>query len=500
VNIQDLLRVFQRYWALIVLLVAVGLSTSAVMLLVVIQPSYEATARLFVSTQSLGTADELLQGSTYTQARMTSYAQIASDPIVLDPVIEKLQLDRTADELSSQVEASAERDQLIIEIVVTDHDPALAANIVNEVAEVLSAVITDKIEAPVAGSEAMVNVTTLRLADPPSAPSWPVPWIVITVGGLLGLIVGVGLAFLLQSSDSRVRNIEEVRKIVPYPILGLVMRERKLTSQDVTERFAHQGMFAEAYRSTRTNLQFVDAEGVQRRVLLITSSVPEEGKSTSTLSLALSLAEAGHRVALIDADLRKPCVAEMLGLEDSLGLTDLLVNRVGLEDVMQSVGDNRRLWVLPSGRVPPNPAELLGSPQFEELLTRFKNLFDYVIIDSPPVLPVSDAIVLSRSVDGVLLVAAIETVRRPQLETCVQTLERVGAPVIGVIANRLARTGVDAYSYYGDKAYQSSLAVSTEPAEEPFQSKSSNTESGGSGGREESDAPRSRKRAAREAS
>ena len=479
-NIQDLLRVFQRYWALIVLLVAVGLSTSAVMLLVVIQPSYEATARLFVSTQSLGTADELLQGSTYTQARMTSYAQIASDPIVLDPVIEKLQLDRTADELSSQVEASAERDQLIIEIVVTDHDPALAANIVNEVAEVLSAVITDKIEAPVAGSEAMVNVTTLRLADPPSAPLWPVPWIVITVGGLLGLIVGVGLAFLLQSSDSRVRNIEEVRKIVPYPILGLVMRERKLTSQDVTERFAHQGMFAEAYRSTRTNLQFVDAEGVQRRVLLITSSVPGEGKSTS--------------------DLRKPRVAEMLGLEDSLGLTDLLVNRVGLEDVMQSVGDNRRLWVLPSGRVPPNPAELLGSPQFEELLTRFKNLFDYVIIDSPPVLPVSDAIVLSRSVDGVLLVAAIETVRRPQLETCVQTLERVGAPVIGVIANRLARTGVDAYSYYGDKAYQSSLAVSTEPAEEPFQSKSSNTESGGSGGREESDAPRSRKRAAREAS
>jgi len=317
---------------------------------------------------------------------------------------------------------------------------------------------------------------------------------------LIGAIVGVGLAFLLQSSDSRVRNIEEVRKIVPYPILGLVMRERKLTSQDVTERFAHQGMFAEAYRSTRTNLQFVDAEGVQRRVLLITSSVPGEGKSTSTLSLALSLAEAGHRVALIDADLRKPRVAEMLGLEDSLGLTDLLVNRVGLEDVMQSVGDNRRLWVLPSGRVPPNPAELLGSPQFEELLTRFKNLFDYVIIDSPPVLPVSDAIVLSRSVDGVLLVAAIETVRRPQLETCVQTLERVGAPVIGVIANRLARTGVDAYSYYGDKAYQSSLAVSTEPAEEPFQSKSSNTESGGSGGREESDAPRSRKRAAREAS
>ena len=179
---------------------------------------------------------------------MTSYGQIASDPIVLDPVIEKLQLDRPAGELSSKFEESAALDQLIIEIVVTDHDPALAANIVDEVAEVLSAVITDKIEAPVAGSEAMVNVTTLRLADPPSAPSWPVPWIVITVGGLLGLIVGVGLAFLLQSSDSRVRNIEEVRKIVPYPILGLVMRERKLTSQDVTERFAHQGMFAEAYR------------------------------------------------------------------------------------------------------------------------------------------------------------------------------------------------------------------------------------------------------------
>lgn len=467
-SISDVLRVFQRYWALIVLLTAVGLSVSAVMLAFVIKPSYEANARLFVSTQSLGTANELLQGSTYTQARMTSYAQIANDPIVLDPVISQLGLDTTADALSSQVEASAESNQLIIDIVVTDRDPKMAADIVNAVAESLSEVISETIEAPIAGSDAIVNVTTTRVAQPPVSPSWPRPWLLLTAGGLIGLLAGIGFAFLLQAGDSRVRNIDEVRKIVPFPVLGLVLQERNFGRQSVMARMGERGMFSEAYRSARTNLEFIDAQGHARRVLVVTSTVPGEGKSTASAAFATSLAEAGNRVALVDADLRKPQIAMMLGLDDTVGLTDLLVNRVEVGDALQPVGETDRFWVLPSGSVPPNPAELLGSAQFAQLIELLRRHFDYVVIDSPPVLPVSDALVLSRLADGVILVVAVESVRRPQLETCVQTLQQVDAPVIGVIANRLTRSGVDAYSYYGQGAYRAepSRGVKPEPRDE----------------------------------
>lgn len=453
VSVSDVLRVFQRYWALIVLLTAVGLSVAAAMLVFVVKPSYEASARLFVSTQSLGTANELLQGSTYTQARMTSYAEIANDPIVLDPVIAQLGLDTTADALAGHVKATAESNQLIIDIVATDGDAQMSADIVNAVAENLSEVISEKIEAPIAGSDAIVNVTTTRVAQPPASPSWPKPWLILTVGGLMGLLAGIGFAFLLQAGDSRVRNIDEVRKLVPYPVIGLVLQERNFGRQSVMARMEERGMFSEAYRSARTNLEFIDAQGEARRVLLVTSTVPGEGKSTAAVALATSLSEAGNRVALVDADLRKPQIATMLGLDDTVGLTDLLLNRVEVGDVLQPVGETGKLWVLPSGSVPPNPAELLGSPQFAQLIELLRKHFDYVVIDSPPVLPVSDALVLSRLADGVILVVAVESVRRPQLETSLSTLQQVDAPVIGVIANRLTRSGVDAYSYYGQGAY-----------------------------------------------
>lgn len=446
-NVFEVLRVFQRYWAMIVALVALGVSAGALSLLVA-NPAYDATARVFVSTQSLGTADELLQGSTYTQARMLSYAQVASDPIVLDPVIERLGLDTTPGELSEQVSATAQNDELIIEITVQDGNPTDAATIVNEIAAELSSVVTEQIEAPVAGGDALVSVTSLRTAEPPASPSWPVPWLALAVGGGAGLILGAGLAFLLHSVDSRVRNLDELKRLVPLPVLGMVMRERRLTPQGVMGKVQGRSMFAESYRTLRANLQFIDAQGLERRTLLVTSTIPGEGKSTAATGLAAALAEAGHAVALVDADLRKPQVASMLGLEGGVGLTDVLLGEVSLAEVFQAAGPEGRVHVLSAGRIPPNPAELLESELFGELVDALAAEYDYVIVDSPPVLPVADAAVLSKVVDGVLMVVAVEHVRRPQLETGLASLERAEAPLIGVVANRLARVGVDAYSYY----------------------------------------------------
>lgn len=446
-SLVDVLRVFQRFWALVVLMLAAGLATSAAALLVV-PTTYTSSSRLFVSTQSLGTADELLQGSTYTQARMLSYARIASDPIVLDPVIERLGLDTTADELSGLVSATAERDQLIIEIDAKDGTAIGAADIANAVADELSDVITGTIEAPVAGSDPLVSVTVVKYATPSADPSWPLTWMFLVVGAASGLVLGVGFAFLLGALDTRARNLDDISRLVAAPLIGMVSKDRRLLRHSPLEMMAGSNTFAESIRGIRTNLQFIDAGGVKRRVLLVTSSIPGEGKSTTALSLAASLAEAGSRVVIVDADLRNPSVAKLAGVEGGAGLTDLLLGRVEVDDVIQPIGAGGKLLAIASGRIPPNPAELLGSPGFADLVAQLRSEADYVVVDSPPLLAVADALELSRVVDGVVLVAGAERVRRPQLETAVASLHQIGAPLVGVIANRLARTGVDAYGYY----------------------------------------------------
>ena len=446
-NLVDVLRVFQRFWALILVLVAAGLATAAVALMLV-APTYTAAARLFVSTQSLGTADELLQGSTYTQARMASYAVIASDPIVLDPVIRDLGLDTTADELSSRVTAIAEPNQLIIGITAKASNAGDAAKIANAVAKELSNVITKKIEAPVAGSDSLVSVTIVKRANPPASPSWPVSWIFLAAGAAGGLVLGIGLAFLLSALDSRVRHLDDLTRLSTVPLIGTISKDRRLQQRRPLELMEGTNTFAESARAIRTNLQFIDAGGVDRRVLLLTSSIPGEGKSTASVSLAAALAQSGSRVVLVDADLRNPSVANLTGLEGGAGLTDLLLGRAQIDDVAQTAGTAGNLWAITAGRIPPNPAELLGSQRFHDVVANLRSQFDYVIIDSPPVLAVADALEMSRAVDGVVLVVGIERVRGPQLETALTSLRQISASPIGLVANRLARTGVDAYGYY----------------------------------------------------
>ncbi|WP_292833434.1 polysaccharide biosynthesis tyrosine autokinase [Microbacterium sp.] len=455
-GLQDLQRVWQRFWSLVVSGLAVGLLVAAGAIWL-IAPSYTSSARLFVSNQAVGSANDLLQGSTYTQTRMLSYAQVATDPIVLDPVIEELGLDTTAEALASQVTASAERDQLIISIEVSDPTPDGAAEIVNAVANRLSEVITTVIEEPLAGRDAAVAVTVLKEGVPATEPSWPVLWIFLTVGGGAGLLAGIGMALLLNTLDTRVRALRDLQDLTTLPVLGMITKTRRFGQTSLVNEMSSRSQFAESVRALRTNLQFVDAQGKPRRVLLITSTVPSEGKSTTALSLALSLAEAGKRVVLIDADMRKPRLATALGLEGAVGLTDVLIGRFEYDAIVQPVGAEHKLSVITAGMVPPNPAELLGGVRFTQLLEKLRSEFDYVVIDSPPVLAVTDAVLLSQRVDAVVYVVGVERVRRPQLQTGLEALARVDAPVVGLVVNHLPRSGVDAYTYYWD-------AYSEEPA------------------------------------
>jgi polysaccharide biosynthesis transport protein len=205
---------------------------------------------------------------------------------------------------------------------------------------------------------------------------------------------------------------------------------------------------AEQFRQLRTNLEFLrvaDEQAGAASVVAVTSATAAEGKSTVASNLATALAETGARVLLVDADLRRPSVADVLGLEGGVGLTTVLAGQADVDDVVQEWG-SAGLRVLPSGAVPPNPAELLGSPAMRRLIAELRARYDHVVVDTTPVLPVADASVLSRLVDGLVVVANARRVRRRQLIQGLGDLAQVSARVLGVVLNQVRRDE-ESYSY-----------------------------------------------------
>ncbi len=222
---------------------------------------------------------------------------------------------------------------------------------------------------------------------------------------MLGLLLGLGAALVRETLDKTVKTQDDVKAVTDTPIIGAIMRDPDAVKRPLIVEVDPRSPRAEAFRSLRTNLQFIDAAN-HPRTLVITSSLAGEGKSTMSANLALTMAQGGSRVCLVEADLRRPKVLDYLGLEGAVGLTDALIGRAEVFDVIQPYGGTN-LWVLGAGPIPPNPSELLGSTADAQPLTHLASRFDYVVIDSPPTLPVTDAVVLSSLVDGVIVVVGL---------------------------------------------------------------------------------------------
>jgi capsular exopolysaccharide synthesis family protein len=223
----------------------------------------------------------------------------------------------------------------------------------------------------------------------------------------------------------------------------------------------------------RTNLQFLNV-GRPVQVLVVTSSMPEEGKSTTAINLAVAFSDFGRRVLLIEGDLRRPRIASYLGLEGAVGLTNVLAGEVGLVDVLQPWGRGG-MTVIPSGTLPPNPSELLGSPAMSELVAHLRKSYDIIIIDAPPLLPVTDAAVASSLADGVVVVVRYAKTKRNQVAQSMRSLQAVEARVLGTVLNMAPSKGSQSYSSHGHHAQEpvrpvslkerESLAVDALPAE-----------------------------------
>lgn len=444
-GLREHLKVLRRRWISVVVLtvLAVDLTGTASVLAT---PVYTSTVSLFFSLESGGNANDLNQGATFTRDQMSSYATLATTPAVLGPVIDDLDLDVDVRSLADQVSATATDETVILDIAVSDTSPRRAAQIADAVADQLTDVVADLSPQNDQGDPS-VRSTVVTPANTPRFASSPNTRLNVATGLVAGLLLGVLLALVREALDTRLRDVRQLRTLTDAPLLGQLPVEAA-SADGLVVNDQPQGAQAELYRQLRTNVQFLQVGG-RPLSLVVTSSVPGEGKSTVALNLALAMAEVSDRVLLVDADLRLPTVAHRLGIEGAAGLSTVLVGRAGFDDVVQEWGP-RRLHVLTSGLVPPNPTELLASPAMSALAAELAGRYDVVVYDTAPTLPVTDALVLSRCTDGVVLVASTARVRRPQLCEALESLARVDARLLGLVVNMLpAREAAGTYGSYG---------------------------------------------------
>lgn len=448
-NTRGPLQVLLRRWVTVLALTVAGLGGGLVHAWTA-PVTYQATAGSFFSLVSGSSASDLVQGSTYAQNQVESFAQLARTPEVLQPVIDELDLPETPAQLADRIEVTVPTSTVIVQVSVTDGSAERSAVLANAVIAELSDVVEDIAPVDEAG-DPTVEATTVAPAEVPAAPVSPDVPLIVAVGVTLGLLAGLGLAWLREALDTRVRDAGVVAELTDLPVVGNVPAWPAGSGRVVVVTAPHSPA-AESVRQLRTNLRFLRVadgrsagEGGPAHVLAVTSSLAGEGKSTVAANLASALAETGASVLLVDADLRRPAVAGILGLEGGVGLTTVLAGQADVADVVQEWGP-AGLQVLPAGAVPPNPAELLSSPAMRALVAELRTRYDHVVVDTTPVLPVTDASVLSRVVDGVLVVANARRIRRRQLAQCLGDLSQVSARVLGLVLNQ-AHRDEEVYSY-----------------------------------------------------
>lgn len=443
-ELRDYLTILGRRWLMVVSCALLGLLAAGLVTLSA-TPTYDSTSQVYVSVQTQdGSTQGLVQGSTYTQSQVAGFADLATSPLVLDPVINELGLPLSASELADDVTASVRLDTSLIDVTVTSPVPDDAAELSNAVAASMIAVLPE-LQRPLDSAVSPVRITVTRAAESATAQASPNVQINLALGLVAGLAFGMALAILRATTDTRIRGESDLRGVADHPVLGVVGFDPTADDDPLVIASNPLSPRAESVRRLRTNLQFINAPS-RPKSIVITSSLPGEGKSTTSANLALALADAGNRVLLIDADLRRPTLHRLLGLESAVGLTTVLIGQVEVADALQRWGDSE-LDVLTAGVIPPNPSELLGSRQMVELLEDVTSQYDVVLLDTAPLLAVTDGAVVAKLADGALIVVSADLAHKSQVEAAQKALGTVEATVLGLVLNRVHQEKGDEYRY-----------------------------------------------------
>lgn len=442
-KLKEYLLLLRRHAALLVIATVLG-GLGGFAAHTLMPTTYTARTELFVSVATSGDPYELQMGSSFIQERIQTYVDMARTGPVLRPVIDDLDLDTTPEELAGRVAAYSDPRTVLISVEATEETPGRAASVSRGVADSLVDAIA-AVENPTGDETSRIRMTVSNPPTPPLEPDGLAEWIYIAIGVFVGLAIGLGLALLRAALDNKLRSREDLEGLTSASVLASIPDDPNIGDHPLIADLSLDDPRGEAFRRLRTNLGFAQVDDTNSAIL-VTSAQAQEGKSSTSINLAIALAQAGNRVALVDVDLRQPTVAKKTGLENSVGLTTALLGAVDVDDLLQPWGQDE-LYILTAGVMPPNPAELLDSRAMSALVARLTGDFDVVILDGPPLLPVSDGLALAKIVGRVLLIAGVGRVRLTDLQESLRCLEVLSAP-ISFILNRVPRSGIEMSGYY----------------------------------------------------
>lgn len=404
---------------------------------------YQATSSTVISIPAGRGIQDALAGAQLGRQLLGTYARIASSRTVAERVVQSLGLPDSPLALQGRISAVPEDNTYLIDVSATDTDPVRAASIADAASLALAAEIGE-LES---NKTDPVRAQLLDRASVPTQPISPHPKRDTVAGLVLGLLLGSALVAALESMDRSVKSPAQGDVAFQAPLLGSLPRRRG--GLGLVAKVDPGSPEAEAVRAIRTSVRFLDPDH-HLQTLLVTSPSENAGKTTLAANLAISMAMGGERVLLVDADLRRASLTETLGLERAVGVSTVVVRTSTLEESIRPWAEN--LDVLPAGIQPPNAAELLGSEAMASVLEAAAASYDMIVIDSPPVLPVTDPVVLSTQVDGVLMVARFGRTTRAGATEATRRLTGVGARVAGFVLNAVPpHESLVYYANYDDR-------------------------------------------------
>jgi capsular exopolysaccharide synthesis family protein len=440
------LRKLLSRWPSILVTTLVGIGIAA-LLLSMATPRYSAHADVLVTPPAKSTA-------AVPERTVESYAHVLGGRGIAALVAEDLGVSGSTGSVDQDISAKVVPGTSVLRVTADSTGRQLAADMSQSAAEAFVTWLGDQ--------KSQFTASVVEQSAPPSNPSSPpwLPWLV--AGGLLGILVGLAIAAARNASDRGIYSPAELEEVAGAPVLGAIAYDRAAVQTPlITSLGTHHPRF-EAVRILRTNLQFLDIDR-DNKVITITSSLAGEGKSTTACNVAIALAQAGSQVALVEGDLRRPRVSEYLGIEKSVGLTTVLVGRVELESALQPAV-TPGLDVLASGALPPNPSEILQTNAMRSLVSELRHRYDVVLIDAPPLLPITDASLLASMSDGAILVVRHGKTGRDEVRAAAERLHSVGARLLGTMLSmspvkQLSRYGYG-YGYgYGPEYFEKSTGA-----------------------------------------
>lgn len=453
ISLQEIFYILKKRIWIIIGLTFTALLAAGILSFFVITPQYETFTTLLVGKpQDYRTENSIqIDDIMLSEKLVPTYGELAKSRVVADNVIDKLKLDMTYGVLQGKIEVSLLNNTEIIKILARDPDRELAAKISDQVSEEFMETVKETMK--------IDNVQIIDRAVVPENPVSPRKFLNMAIGAVLGMMLGVFLTFLLEYLDNTIKTPKDVERLINLAVLGTIP-DIGLKDEDkiAIVKKNPKSPIAEAFRTLRTNIQFTSIDK-DIKILAITSAALGEGKSILASNLALSLAQEEKKILFVDCDLRKPKGYGMFDISNSVGLTTLLMGTTSLLDTVHSSDELGSLDIITSGPIPPNPSELLSSDRMKEFLEGLREKYDMIILDTPPLGPVTDAAIISTIADGMLLVIEASKTEEGQVLYARESLDKVKANTIGAVLNKMpVRKGryggygyIQSYSYYGDK-------------------------------------------------